>query len=432
MKKKRISAVVLALVMVLAMALPGCAGKSEDAASGGGSAGSAKSAQSEEKETSVTAETKEDAKKLAEDFYGSLATANPVTMTTYFDGEETSVFMADGDTMFLGSEEADLAYYLFIEDGKKYFIGDDETAYEDEYMYDMFAESMKSTIDMFVMGYYEAEEDDAALQFSATRTDKTVGGVTTSKLVTVITGEDDGKAMTLTLTGTAENGAVSDIIYELDDGEEKQTAEFKISYDSVSIELPEYTIGESYGEYGANLEGEHVPSPYQTLGELMATLDEDESLFYTMGDGVVYAVGEKDGRQYQFTAAISEEDQKTYYELDFFSESYEEDVDAILAKLTVDDCVDFTDCIVPQSELDAFVGQTAGDLVNAGYELTGWSVYEGSAVLSFSKDYMEYEAEAEPTPGFDENSEFEGEDLYGFTIKTLRFNAPEYAALPIQ
>jgi len=423
----------LSVLMALAISLSGCAeksgGGSAEPAGGESSGGSAAPAASE---TVKTAETKEDAKKLADAFYGGLAKANPVSMTSFINGTEASTFMASGDTFCLVDPSSDITYYMFIEDGKKYFIGDGETAYEDEYMYDMFSESLESTLQMFVTGIYDVE-DDGALQFSAKQTDKTENGAVTSKLVSVITGEEDGKAATMTVTGTARNGTVSSILYEAEAGGEKESAEFKFSYDNISIDLPAYTIGESYGGYSdITLEGEHVDSPYRTLDELIATLGEDDYLLYTMEDDRVYAVGEKDGRQYQFSAVLSAEDMEAYEALDFFSDTYNEDVYAILGKLTVDDCVDFTGCIVPQDELDAFAGKTVQDLVDAGYENTGWSVFEGDAMLTFDKDLMEYEAKVTPTDGFDENSDFDFEDMLGFRVEQFRFSAPEYAALPIR
>ncbi len=434
MERRSISAILLAAVLAFAMLLSACGAKPDGGAASDSAASTSGAAKSEDKETVVTAQTQEEAKKLAEDFYANLLKANPVAMTAYANGEVLSEFVRSGDAIYSGTPDLDFAYYLFIEDGKKYLLDSDEgVAYENEFMYDMVAESLQTTLAMFVTGYYEAEDEDGELQFSATRTDKTVNGAVSSKLVSVITGEDDGKAASVTVTGTAENGVVSNILCEIESGEEKENYEFRFSYGSVTVDLPPYTIGEGYGDYyNEPIEGEHVESPYRTLSELIATLGEDEQLFYTVEEGRVYAIGEKDGRQYQFGADISEADSEAYFNLDFFSDTYEQDVYAILGKLAVDECIDFTDCLVPQSELDTFVGQTVEDLVNAGYELTGWSIFGGDALLSFEKGLMDYDAKVTPTEGFDENSEYDGEDLYGFRVNELYFSAPEYMALPIR
>lgn len=427
MKRKSI-AIILSLVMALAMALSGCGkktgGGAPAAAPAGSSAGGAKS---EIQETVVTAETKEEAKKLAEAFYGGIAKADPISMTFCSDGVVQSEFKRNGDTFYSGAPAMDFAYYAFIENGAKYLISDGETAYEDEYMYDMVAESVQTTLDLFILGYYDAD-DDGTLQFSATRTDKAAA----SKLVTVITGEEDGKTATAKMTGTAENGAVSNIICEIDTGEEKGTYEFRFAYKDISIDLPAYTIGKS--AYGITVEGTHVDSPYKTFGELIATLDEDEDLHYIIVDERIYAIGEKDGRHYQFAAAFPEAEQEAFESIDFFSDTYDEERYAILGKLIVDDCVDFTDAILPQPELDAFVGKTAQDIVDAGYELVGWSVGEEGAYLSFGKNGMDYEAATGFPEGYtyDPDAEFEDEDAYGFLVEAFYFDAPEYAALPIQ
>lgn len=426
--------IILAFAMAFAAALSGCGGKTEEGGNTAPAALSASGAKSEPQETVITAATKEEAKKLAEAFYGGIAKANPISMSLHSDGKLVSEFAMNGDTIYSGAPDMDFAYYAFIEDGTKYLLGGDEdTAYESEYMYDMLAESVQTTLDMFVLGYYDAD-DDGALQFSATQTDKTVNGTKTSQLVTIITGEEDGKTATVKATGTAENGAVSNIICEIDSGEEKGTLEYRFTYKNVSIDLPAYTIDENYNAYGVTIEGTHVDSPYKTLGELIATLDEDENLTYVIEDERIYAIGEKDGRHYQFVAPFPEAEQAALDRIDFFSDSYDEERYAILGKLVVDDCVDFTDAIIPQSELDAFVGRTAQDIADAGYELTGWSVGEEGAHLTLEKDGMDYEAVTGFPEGYtyDPDAEFEAEDAYGFPVEAFYFDTPEYVALPIQ
>ena len=423
-----------ALLLVLAMALAGCGGKSggQEAASGGDSQPEAAPTESE---TAVTVESREEARKLAEEFYAQLLTANPISMTSYFDGEQESVFLKDGDAMYMTDGTPDFEYYVFIADGTKYLIdgSDAGSAYENEYFYDLLDEMLQTTLDLFVTGLYDAEEADD-FSFSATRTDKTVDGAVVSTLVTVISGEEDGESASVTVTGTAENGVVTDIAYEMSSGEEKETAQLVFAYDNITIELPAYTVvdDDGYGSYGTVLEGEHIDSPYQTLEPLIAALGEDDYLFYTIDADHVYAVGEKDGRQLQFSALITEEDVDAIYNMDFFSDTYYEDVYAILGALAVDDCVDYTDCLVPQDELDAFAGEPVRAMVDAGFELNGWSVNEGEALLSFAKDGLEYDAEATPTDDFDENSDYAGEDLYGFTVERIAFSAPEYSTLPIR
>ncbi len=435
--KRRGLAAILALIMALVMALTGCGKKTESGATASVPAAAPAAgspAKSEEKETTVTAETKEEVKKLTEAFYGGIAKADPISMSLYSDGEMISEFSMKGDTIYSGAPDMDFAYYAFIENGAKYLLGgDEEVAYENEFMYDMLAESVKTTLDMFVMGYFDAD-DDGALQFSATQTDKTANGAKTSKLVTVITGEEDGQSATVKTTGTAENGAVTSILCEIETGEEKGSYEFRFAYKDISIDIPAHTLGKGTNAYGMTVEGTHVPSPYQTLGELIATLDEDENLLYTIEDGRIYAIGEKDGRQYQFAAPFSETEQNALDALDFFSDTYEKDRNAIFGKLVVDDCIDFTDAIAPQSELDAFVGKTAKDILDAGYEVVGWSISEEGAYLTFEKDCMNYEAATGFPEGFayDSDADYEEEDMYGFPVKTFRYDTPGYSALPIQ
>lgn len=423
---KRMTAMLLALAMALALTLSACGGRS----GGQEAATPAPDGGAETSETVVTADDRLTAKKLADEFYAPLLTADPVSMVSLFDKQQVSEFKRNGDTMYMTDGTPDYEYYLFVEDGAKYLLsGGEDSAYENEYLYDMFAETIETTLEMFVTGLYDAEDADT-FRFSATRTDS--DGAST--LVSVIYGEEDGQDAAVTVTGTAKNGVVTNIFYEYVVGEEKETAEFRFSCDNVSIKVPACTLVEDngYGGYDAVLEGEHVESPYPTLQGLIDTLGEDDFLFYIIEDGFVYAIGEKDGRQLQLAAAITEEQESEIDGLDFFSDTYYEDVYAILGALAVTDCVDYTDCLIPQDELDGYAGQPVQTMIDAGFELNGWSINEGVAILTLAKDGLEYDADAIPTEGFDENSDFDSEELYGFTLERVAFAAPQYSALPIR
>jgi len=420
MKRRTPVKTILAAALALALLLTACGGK-------------AANSQAESSAPSVvTAETREEVKALVEAFYADLAQANPVCMTSYSGDEASTVFTRDGDRSCTDGLSYGYVYYTFIEDGKKYLISDGETAYEDEFMYDFMTESVNTMLTMFVTGIFSAEDEDEAdakLTYSAARTEKTVDGAAVTELTYTISGETDGEAGSMTVTGTADaSGAVTDILVEMASGEESEKMRFTFEYDGVSVELPPYTVAFT----PESLAYEHVESPFATLQELIDPLQEDESLFYMTDDENVYAVCEKDGRQYQVIAPFPEEARADYDALDFFADDYQEKAYAILGALAVEDCVDLTDAVIPQEELDAFAGKTVQDVVDAGFEGTGWSVWEGDATLYFSKDYMEYTATAAMPEDFDEESEFEFEDLGAGVIGEMRFSAPEYAALPMR
>ena len=393
-----------ALLLTLALLLSACGGKNTDS------------------ENTVTVETREETRELAAAFYAPLYNADPISFETYSGGQWQSTFSRDGDAMHAANAFSDDEYYMFVEDGQKYLMSDGETAYADENGYNMYADTLDTTLSFYVMGILRSEEGEAPLSYHATRTDRTTDGVSSSELVYTVSGEAEGESVTLTVTGTADGeGNVSRILYEYVSGENKGDIELRFSYD-VSVQVPEHTYGDT-GEIEYRYT--HVESPFATIQDLIDRLGEDEYLNYTMTDGAVLAFGEKDGRLYQVRAEISPEAQAAYDALDFFSETYDEDCYAIVGALSIVDCIDYTDSVIPQSELDAFVGKTAQEIADAGFEGTGWSFYEGSGALFFAKDGMGYTADATAPADFDMDSEFEFEDLLGFTVEGFRFNAPE-------
>ncbi len=414
---KRRNYLLVAFILVFSMLLTACGAGDAD----GGSSGNAD-------ETIQTAETKAEVRDMVNAFYEGVLTADPVSMTSSYNGEQGTVFTKDGDKVYLRDDTNDITYYMFVEDGTKYFIGDGETAYEDELMYDFMANTIETTLAIYVTGIVNSEDDEAdeALTYSATKTDRTVDGGAESELVYVITGSQDGQTVTLTVSGKAlADGRVSEVSYRAESGEETYEVGLKFEYDGVSVELPEYTIeGSTAREY------DYVESPYKTFQELIDTLDEDEQLYYSFIDNTLYAAGEKDGRYYQFSAEVSSEERAAYDALDFFSDDYEEQVYGIIGKIAIEDCVDFTDGIMPQDELDSFVGKTVADIIDAGFESSGWSIFEDEAYLFFSKDLMGYKAKVTISDGFDVESDFEFEDMYGFAVEQFDFDSPE--TLPIQ
>ena len=410
MKKRSISVIALAVVLAMLMALSACSGNSEQVR---------------------TVQTKAEAEEMVNQFFEPLLSANPVSMTSYSNGESTGILTIDGDKISMKYDAIDDVYYMFILDGVKYiFTESDNVAHDSSETYDMFADAISDNVDMFILSLFDTEEGvDDMISFSATRTDKTVGKTTTSELVLVVTVDtgDDGKG-TITVTGTSTDGAVSDYSFSMAENEEEPSIEFeyKFAYDGVSVELPEYTVESSPLIYYS------ADSPYETLDELIATLDEDESLFYLVEGNMVYAITEYEGRYYQLGAELSDEDRNAYDGLDFLADDYDSQVYDIIGKLAIVDCQDFTDSIIPQAELDVYTGKTVSDLVDAGFECSGWMISEDEAYIYFEKDLLDYCAEITLPDGFDSESDFSAEDLYPSIVGNISFDAPEYAALPMK
>jgi hypothetical protein len=356
-------------------------------------------------------------------FYANVLTADPIRMTTTM-GENTSVFTKDGDKMCSEDAASGTTYYVFRENDANYVIYGGDTAYPDDFMYELLDRSVEISMTMFVTGVMEAEGEDNSLTYKATRTDSADG----SELAYVITGESEGESVELTVTGKADaDGKVTDVDYQAVSGEESQGLTIHFDYEGVTVTLPEYTIdqGEVLPEFP------HADSPYATIQDLINLLGEDESLSYSVMNDGLYAECEKDGRHYQVLAPISQEDQKALDALDFFADDYQEKVYEIIGKLAIADCIDYTDGILPAEELNAFVGKPVRDMFDQGFEESGWSVFEDEAYLFLSRDHMEYSVKLTLSDDFDAESEFEVEDLMDFPVERVEFTQASTYFFPI-
>ena len=375
----------------------------------------------------TTGATKGEVRAMVDDFFGPVYTADPVTMITYMDDEQDEIFTRNGDRMHISSSSMESEYYLFIEDGKKYIISDGEKAYEDEAAYDSYAEDIASTVDYLIKGFLSGEDDPGdETKYSAIRTDKDEENGTRTELAVTVEGTQDGETMTVTIIGNSLNGAVEDAIVTVDVGDDRTEDKMEFTYDGISVDLPDYVISERtkwiYTE---------VESPFDTLDEVIETInDEDGFPYAAMGDSV-YCLASEDGRHYQLKAEISDEDLDAVMELDIFSNDYSDKLYDILGKLEVSQCLDFTDSVIPEEELKGYVGSTAKDVLDDGFEGSGWSVLDGNATLDFEKDLIVYRAVVTLPAGFDESSEFGFEDLEDTVIEEFHFSEISPAAMPI-
>ncbi|MBQ6333832.1 MAG: hypothetical protein IJI46_02015 [Erysipelotrichaceae bacterium] len=364
-----------------------------------------------------TVKTREEGKKMCEEFFDGLLDADPITMSSYQSGVLFSVFSKDQDKIHVDYPDSGYGYYGFIgEDGKKYIITDDGSAMEDEFTYDVSLDTVKNMLLMSTSAYFDVEDD--SMSFVCSEKDG-------KELSMEIKGRNEGVDFTITANAAKEDGKISAIKSEIKSGEQSYQSEYRFTYDE-HIELPDYSLPKTYDDLP------HVESPYASFGEIIDKLGEEDNLFYCFMDDQLLVIDEKDGRHYQFSATVSQDVLDAYNALDFFSEDYEFKVRDLLHDIEIEDCIDFTDEIIPDDQLTSYTGKKIGDLVNEGFNVNGYSFWEEGSFISLEKDMFSYQADVEVPEGFDLDSEFEYEHLYDFTIKSISFDSVEYAVLPMR
>lgn len=110
----------------------------------------------------------------------------------------------------------------------------------------------------------------------------------------------------------------------------------------------------------------------KTIGDVIA-LESDTEQSSVSGDKVVYVFKVGD-TYYRAIATISEEDADAYFAIDFEDEDYEQQQEAIVAGLPIDEIQNLSEMIPEQSELDEWVGKTGGELMDAGWYCSGYNL----------------------------------------------------------
>ena len=374
----------------------------------------------------VNADTKADVKTMTETFYAGLADSNPVALTSQLDGEVTNIFTRAGTSMKIDDKANGIVFYLFEENGKKYFLTDDmDQPTEEEYTYNMYNSTPEMVLTMAVLGYFQDDQQEEGLTYSATKKEVTENGKTQSELKVTITAEQDGTKAELTSLGTKTDDKVNHITFSITQGEQSMSQELDFKYDGISITLPEYEIFDISEYY------EHVDSPFKTFEEAKKTAGK-ETLSYTIYDNLVVAVVNHEGKLYQLSAEMDEATTEAYNGIDFEADDYSEQVDKLLDPLAITDCVDFTALSLDQKTLDGYVGKKIGELVDEGFGQNGYGISEENSVIYLDRNDIVYEFEVTLPEGFDTEKDFEFEDLYDCVVTKGSYNDTNTSLLPLK
>ena len=198
---------------------------------------------SSESTVEVTVDTKAEVKKLVDEFYAGVADANPMEMTTVADGTQSGIFTRDGTKLKYEDNVNNMVMYMFEENGKKYFLTEDmDQPTEEEYTYNMYNSTPEMVLTMTVLGYFQDDQQEEGLTYSATKKEVTENGKTQAELKVTITAEQDGTKAELTSLGTKTDDKVNHITFSINQGEQSMSQELDFKYDGISITLPEYEI----------------------------------------------------------------------------------------------------------------------------------------------------------------------------------------------
>lgn len=157
----------------------------------------------------------------------------------------------------------------------------------------------------------------------------------------------------------------------------------------------------------------------KTIGDVIA-LQSEETRSAVYDNKVVYAFKLGD-TYYRVTATMTDEEAQAYFDVDFADEDWEEQQNAIVAPLAIDEVENLSEQIPSQDELDALVGKTGQELMDEGWVFAGHNL-EG---MEFWMDYGPFEYtvvfDGEVAES-DYDSFIDEEDTKDMTVKSVVYN----------
>lgn len=157
----------------------------------------------------------------------------------------------------------------------------------------------------------------------------------------------------------------------------------------------------------------------KTIGELRA-LDagEEQSAYYE--DVYVYAFA-IDGKYYRAISNLSEETSAALWNLDFSDEDYDAKYDELVNPLAIDKLEELNSQILIQEDLDALVGKTGQELLDAGWTAGyGYNLDSMEFWMAYGPFYYTVTFDGEIAEEDVEDFEVE-EGIVDFTVKSVSF-----------
>ena len=151
-----------------------------------------------------------------------------------------------------------------------------------------------------------------------------------------------------------------------------------------------------------------------TIGDAMA-LDSAEMREYATYNNHFIYVFELDGTSYRVIASVTDEQEQAIFDLDYEDPDHDAKQEEIVGPLKIETYENLSDMILPQEELDQWVGKTGQELMDAGWTNSGWNLDD----MEFWMDYgpMMYSVIMEGT--VENVEEFEEEDIGPLVIKSV-------------
>ncbi|MBQ1368555.1 MAG: hypothetical protein IIY45_10800 [Firmicutes bacterium] len=162
------------------------------------------------------------------------------------------------------------------------------------------------------------------------------------------------------------------------------------------------------------------PEDWKTLGDILAIegLYTNERSTFAHQYIIAFTV---DGTIYRAIANLTEEQEEAIFALDIFDEKHEEKENELIAPVAITQLDNMSERILSGSALEQWIGKTGEDLLEAGWEVSGWNLYEKQFFMDY--EYFEYSVIMDGELETDGDEEIDGaQAIKPMTVKKIEFD----------
>ena len=162
------------------------------------------------------------------------------------------------------------------------------------------------------------------------------------------------------------------------------------------------------------------PEDWKTLGDILAIegLYTNERSTFAHQYIIAFTV---DGTIYRAIANLTEEQEEAIFALDIFDEKHEEKENELIAPVAITQLDNMSEKVLSGNELEQWIGKTGEELLNAGWTVSGWNLYEKQFFLDY--EYFEYNVIMDGELKAEGDEEIDGaQAIKPMTVKKIEFD----------
>lgn len=162
--------------------------------------------------------------------------------------------------------------------------------------------------------------------------------------------------------------------------------------------------------------------PFKTLGEALELEENTQYHLASYDDKKYVYCFEYEGKPTRVTAEMTKDVLEKYEALDFQAEDYKKQELDLIGGQKVIKVEDLSDQVIPQEELDKYIGKKGSDLVADGFTPNGNEFTEEHTYYTLAKDLFTYDFEFEEFPEWEKDDFDADEAMNDLTVKGVKLS----------